>query len=584
MFKNLAIKYKLAALVTITLLAMAIVGVTGYAGIKQVGSAMEEVGQVRLPSVAGLLTLSEAQTAVKATNLSTAIYENNYSAQKQFAEVISERKKAWANAESGLKEYEPLPQTPEEAVLWKQFEGEWEAWKRSDADIATTIDAISKSTNEQTQKELFDHFYKQYETSAPLFRKAEDSLNKVVDLNRNIATQSVTDGGKAIGKAGVSMLIAAILSVIVAIAAATFIAASITKPITEAVKVAQTVAAGDLTSDITVKTSEETGQLLRALKDMNDSLVNIVGEVRTSTDTIATASSQIAAGNMDLSSRTEEQASSLEETASSMEELTSTVKQNVDNARQANAMAVSASEVASKGGAIVSQVVDTMGEINDSSRKISDIIGVIDGIAFQTNILALNAAVEAARAGEQGRGFAVVASEVRNLAQRSAAAAKEIKALIVDSVEKVETGGKLVDQAGATMHEIVDSVKRVTDIMAEIMAASQEQSAGIEQINQAIAQMDQVTQQNASLVEEAAAASEAMQDQSRSLARVVSVFKLDGSQKLAPIAQAHSISRPGKLAIAGKVSSKVASAAPQRKKIAHGAPTATAPAEDWEEF
>jgi methyl-accepting chemotaxis protein len=266
--------------------------------------------------------------------------------------------------------------------------------------------------------------------------------------------------------------------------------------------------------------------LLQALKDMNESLVRIVGEVRAGTDTIGTASGQIATGNLDLSSRTEAQAGSLEQTAGSMEELTSTVKQNADNARQANQLVVSASDVAVKGGAVVGQVVHTMGSIKESSRKIVDIIGVIDGIAFQTNILALNAAVEAARAGEQGRGFAVVATEVRNLAQRSAAAAKEIKALIGDSVEKVDAGSKLVDDAGATMNEIVTSVKRVADIMSEITAASQEQSTGIEQVNQAIAQMDEATQQNAALVEEAAAAAMSMQDQAGNLSMVVSVFKL----------------------------------------------------------
>ncbi|WP_431273561.1 methyl-accepting chemotaxis protein [Variovorax ureilyticus] len=317
-----------------------------------------------------------------------------------------------------------------------------------------------------------------------------------------------------------------VLAVLLGAGVAWLITRSITQPIREAVKVAETVAAGDITSRIEVRSKDETGQLMQALRDMNDSLVKIVGEVRTGTDTIATASSQIATGNQDLSSRTEEQASSLEETAASMEELTSTVKQNADNARQANQLAVSASEVAVRGGSVVSQVVDTMGSINASSRKIVDIIGVIDGIAFQTNILALNAAVEAARAGEQGRGFAVVASEVRNLAQRSAAAAKEIKTLIGDSVDKVEEGSKQVAEAGRTMDEIVDSVKRVTDIMGEITAASQEQTSGIEQVNQAITQMDQVTQQNAALVEEAAAAAGSLQEQAGSLSQVVSVFKL----------------------------------------------------------
>lgn len=301
---------------------------------------------------------------------------------------------------------------------------------------------------------------------------------------------------------------------------------SITEPINRAVAIAQTVSAGDLTSEIEVKTSDETGLLLRALKVMNENLRKIVGEVRSGTETMSTASQEIAAGNLDLSSRTEEQASSLEETASSMEELTSTVKQNSENARQANSLAVSASEVASRGGLVVAQVVTTMEEINESSKKIVDIISVIDGIAFQTNILALNAAVEAARAGEQGRGFAVVATEVRNLAHRSATAAKEIKLLIGNSVAKVDNGSKLVHQAGVTMSEVVESVRRVGDIISEISAAGREQTLGIEQINQAIMQMDSVTQQNAALVEQSAAAAESLQDQAASLEKVVSMFVL----------------------------------------------------------
>ncbi|MGF6115131.1 methyl-accepting chemotaxis protein [Janthinobacterium lividum] len=326
------------------------------------------------------------------------------------------------------------------------------------------------------------------------------------------------------------LLTLAVLALGFGVVCAWLLTMGIVRPLRTAVDIARKVADGDLTAQIDASAKDETGQLLLALKDMNTSLLNIVGEVRSGTDSIATSSTQIAAGNQDLSSRTEEQAGSLEETASSMEELTSTVKQNADNARQANQLAASAAQVAVKGGEVVAQVVGTMESINASSNKIVDIISVIDGIAFQTNILALNAAVEAARAGEQGRGFAVVASEVRNLAQRSASAAKEIKTLIGASVEQVNAGSMLVAQAGSTMNDIVDSVQRVSDIITEITAASSEQSVGIDEINRAIGQMDAVTQQNAALVEESAAAAESMQHQAHNLAQVVSVFKLNGQQ------------------------------------------------------
>jgi methyl-accepting chemotaxis protein len=305
---------------------------------------------------------------------------------------------------------------------------------------------------------------------------------------------------------------------------------NISVPLSAAVTLAQRVARGDLSSHISVDSKDEIGQLMQALRDMNAALTTIVRGVRQGTDTIATAAVEISAGNMDLSSRTEQQASSLEETASSMEELTSTVKQNADSARQARDLAGTASGVATRGGELVAEVVTTMGTINDSARKIADIIGVIDGIAFQTNILALNAAVEAARAGEQGRGFAVVATEVRNLAQRSASAAKEIKTLIDDSVNKVDAGSKLVDRAGATMQEVVASVRSVADLINDIAAASEEQRNGIEQVNDAITQMDQVTQQNAALVEEAAAAAGALQEQAQDLSQAVSVFQLGDSR------------------------------------------------------
>ena len=335
----------------------------------------------------------------------------------------------------------------------------------------------------------------------------------------------------AVAKTSRNLLLAlAALALAFGVVCAWVLTMGIVRPLRTAVEIARKVADGDLTAQIDVSAKDETAQLLQALKDMNTSLLNIVGEVRSGTDSIATSSTQIAAGNQDLSSRTEEQAGSLEETASSMEELTSTVKQNADNARQANQLAASAAQVAVKGGEVVAQVVGTMQSINTSSNKIVDIISVIDGIAFQTNILALNAAVEAARAGEQGRGFAVVASEVRNLAQRSASAAKEIKTLIGASVEQVNAGSMLVAQAGSTMNDIVDSVQRVSDIITEITAASSEQSVGIDEINRAIGQMDAVTQQNAALVEESAAAAESMQHQAHNLAQVVSVFKLNGQQ------------------------------------------------------
>jgi methyl-accepting chemotaxis protein len=317
-------------------------------------------------------------------------------------------------------------------------------------------------------------------------------------------------------------IVATILGALLAI----WMTHNITRPLAMAIGLAKRVAGGDLTAKVEVRSKDETGELMAALSDMNESLVRIVAEVRTGSDTIAAASNQIAAGNLDLSSRAEQQASSLEETASAMEELTIAVKQNADSARRADSLAASASEVAMKGGTVVAEVVETMASINESSKKIVDIISVIDSIAFQTNILALNAAVEAARAGEQGRGFAVVATEVRNLAQRSAAAAKEIKTLINDSVEKVQSGTRRADHAGTTMEEIVANARRVTDIMTEITAASQNQTAGIEQINQAISQMDQVTQQNASLAEEAAAASAALQEQASNLAQAVGIFQL----------------------------------------------------------
>jgi methyl-accepting chemotaxis protein len=351
-------------------------------------------------------------------------------------------------------------------------------------------------------------------------------LQHLIDYQSHLMTESSDLAAATARNTVLTILTFTFIAVAGAITFAFFMIGSITKPLNEAIHIAELVAHGDLTSNIVVKSNDETGKMLNALKIMNESLVNIVTEVRLSADTMARAVDEIAQGNMDLSARTEEQASSLEETAASMEELTSTVKNNSESARRANGLVSQTSEIATHGGSAVSKVVSTMNEIGDSSRKVSDIIGVIDEIAFQTNILALNAAVEAARAGEQGRGFAVVASEVRALAQRSASAAKEIKELITDSEEKVHAGTAIVNDAGGPMSEVVGSVQKVAAIMSEITSASAEQAAGIEQVNQAIVQMDTTTQQNAALVEEAAAASASLQEQAARLVNTVEFFKI----------------------------------------------------------
>ncbi|MDB5776894.1 MAG: hypothetical protein JWP38_3027 [Herbaspirillum sp.] len=391
--------------------------------------------------------------------------------------------------------------------------------------------AAVKAKSEGKAEEAAKIYTEEFVPSAKLYT---EEVSKFLEFQRSNINQiglQITELESASAKL---MILLGVLIAALGFVFAIFISRSITIPLGEALGVALTVATGDLTSHIEVKSKDETGRLIGELKAMNENLHNTVSQVRSRVSNIATATSEIATGNLDLSSRTEEQAASLEEIAASINELNSTVKQNADNAQLANQLAIAASGIAVKGGSVVSEVVKTMNSINVSAMKIVDIIGVIDGIAFQTNILALNAAVEAARAGEQGRGFAVVATEVRGLAQRSAAAAKEIKSLIGTSVEKVDAGTRLVGDAGSTMDELLASVKRVADLIGEISAASSQQSVGIEQVNSAIMQMDQVTQQNAALVEEAAASAELLQDQAHGLMQAVSAFKLDQKQKNAP--------------------------------------------------
>ncbi|TFV90143.1 HAMP domain-containing protein [Oxalobacteraceae bacterium OM1] len=415
------------------------------------------------------------------------------------------------------KKVEALLTGPEEKKVFERL-------VKARSEYISMRDAIMKekaSGNLEATNKLFEEKFN------PSVSGYQNALKEMLQFQRDTMDKIGSDIGEISAQSRNLMLLFSVLAVAFGAGWAWLLTRSITVPLKSALAVVKTVAEGDLTAKTRAVEKDELGQLLNSLTEMNDSLAGMISTVRTGTDAIANGAGEIAAGNQDLSSRTEQQASALEETASSMEELTSTVRQNADNARQADQLATAASGIAAKGGTAVGEVVNTMSSINESSRKIADIIAVIDGIAFQTNILALNAAVEAARAGEQGRGFAVVASEVRSLAQRSAAAAKEIKELIDDSVAKVGLGVSQVDQAGSTMKDIMQSVQRVTDIMGEILAATAEQTSGIEQINQAINQMDQTTQQNAALVEEAAAASTAMQDQADKLAEAVSVFKLD---------------------------------------------------------
>ena len=495
-----------------------------------------------------------------------------------FAETIADSTKQGSEL---LKKIETLLVSEEEKAIFKASIVERVKYQDAKTEVMNARKGGNAALAESTYRDSF----------APAATKYQNNVKALLAQQRQAIDATAHAIEAANARSFTLLLLLCALVVLLGSVCAWLITRSITAPLQAAVKVAETVAAGDLRTHFGTAASDEIGDLMRALHGMNEALRKVVSEVQTGTNAIATASGEIAAGNQDLSARTEQQASSLEETASSMEELTSTVKQNADNARQANQMAVAASSVAERGGDIVSQVVDTMGAIDTASTKIVDIIGVIDGIAFQTNILALNAAVEAARAGEQGRGFAVVATEVRSLAQRSAAAAREIKTLIGDSVEQVNNGTRLVQQAGSTMSEVVDSVRHVTDIMAEITAASAEQSMGIDQVNQAIAQMDQVTQQNAALVEEAAAAAESMQDQAARLAQVAAGFQLEHvTPAVAPVRAA----RPARTAsaatprLATRRPSQATASKPAAPKAAGAAarktPSHVAGEQDWEEF
>ncbi|MCA1248605.1 methyl-accepting chemotaxis protein [Massilia sp. MS-15] len=520
---NLNIGKRLTLGFGIVCLMLAGMIVTSNMMLARVSAGTDEIVNNRMPRIeaTGRLLGELDSTAIALRDI--LITEEHGMRQKQAAQVLAARQETARL----LDELDKTLTHPRARVLLAELHKQTERY-------AAGQQHLIKLSNDGLLEEARQYLAEQLR---PLLLEIKQAVREQAALQKQLALQKAGEAHRTYTDTSRLMWGIGALAALLASAIAWWITGSITRPVRRALEVANTVAAGDLGSQIDVSSRDELGQLLQALKTMNANLARTVGTVRTGTDTISVAAAEVAAGSQDLSSRTEQQASSLEETASSMEELTSTVRQNADNARQANVLAEAASQVALRGGQVIGQVVGTMGEIDASAGKINDIIGVIDGIAFQTNILALNAAVEAARAGEQGRGFAVVASEVRNLAQRSAAAAREIKDLIKDSSGKVELGSKLVAEAGSTMEDIVESVRRVTEIMGEISAASQQQTTGIEQVNQAVLEMDQVTQQNAALVEEAAAAAEAMKEQAAVLHAAMAVFSL-GDAREAQEAQA----------------------------------------------
>lgn len=706
---NLSIRLKLIMLVLFLSIALVVVGLVGNYGIQKTSESIDQIGSTRLPSIVGLSIINEGQTAIRLANRDMLLYQNDYNAQAKFAEIIKNKQKIFERIDKGWAIYEPLPQEPEEAEVWREFVPAWNLWKQGQLEVNATLEALSKNQGEEGQKALFLENLKQSEARKVQAANAKNLLNKLVELNQQYAVNDNKVAQESVSLSRLLMIIAGTVSVLMALYLGFGLIRAITRPLELCISVAQKIANGDLSSVITVDSQDETGQLLSALQDMQlvlrhvvtdiedtvgaavngdfskqidvnnhkgyakdlslalnklsyttstsfndvtrvanalaagdlsqriteeysgvfgqiktsinhtaDSLAKIiaeiqhivdtatqqgdfsvkiemegkrgyshtlserlnqlceltntglndvlqladalskgdlthnmtrdypgtlgqvksamtstvgnlrllVAEIKNSTDAVHMASKEISEGNIDLSQRTEEQAASLEQTAASMEELTTTVQANTENAKEASQLGIEASKVADKGVASIKQVIAVMNDINESSREISDILSVIEGIAFQTNILALNAAVEAARAGAQGRGFAVVAGEVRSLAQSSTTAAAKIKSIIGNSEQKMYDGNKLVDEAAHTMQDIAKSIQQVSSIIFNITSASIEQSDGISELNLAISQMDEITQQNAALVEEIAAVSKSMEEQAENLSSTVEVFKI----------------------------------------------------------
>ncbi|WP_322101484.1 methyl-accepting chemotaxis protein [Paraburkholderia sp. J41] len=570
---RLKIGPRLGAAFAIVLLLLGAVGGIGLIEASRIFGGTTQIGENWLPSVEALGKMRNLADDVRLASLRMIIVGNGAD-QGALHDRHEQDAKQFAAA---LDSYSKLVSSPEERKLFDDLGVAWQHYLDDDRKVEAL--ANSPDVNSADQRVGVTT------ASAKSFEVALDLIDQDIALNHSGSAAQVADAKAAYGTAFAWIASLTVIAIGIGATLAFFITRSITRPMALAVEVAETVARGDLTARIEAQGRDEAGQLLLALRHMNERLVDLVGRVRTSSEGIATAAAEIAAGNTDLSQRTEEQAASLEETAASMEQLTATVKQNADNATQGNTLAGQASQTATRGGDVVGRVVDTMRDISHSSEQVAQIISVIEGIAFQTNILALNAAVEAARAGEQGRGFAVVAGEVRTLAQRSASAAKEIKDLITVSVERVNNGTALVDDAGRTMSEIVQSVKRVADLMNEISAASGEQRTGIEQVNTAVTQMDEVTQQNAALVEQASAAAQSMSSQAAALRELVSVFNIGtaAAKTAAPAfaapAAATAARKPAPARPAPQRAGAVAAPKPERRE-----PAVATSDQDWETF
>ncbi len=579
--KNLTIKFRLVAVLAVMALLMTAIGAAGILSLGRSNAELKNVYEERLVSLGQLDNVIRGMNRNQLT-IAMAI-TGDPAKLGQAADELDQRR---ATISKQWEEYTAHLSDADERELAGRFA---QARARYSDEGMLPAAAAARAGDVEKMKLLL------HGKMAETFAGVRQPLDELIKLQLNKAKAEFENSQAAYVRFRLAVIGLLAAGVLLAATAGWWLVRSITRPLAHAVRIAEGVAAGDLTQSIEVAGNDETGKLLAALREMNHGLAGIVGNVRAASDAIGSATSEIAAGNMDLSTRTEQQAGSLEENAYSMEELTSTVRHTADNARQARQLAGSASEVAGRGGAVVAQVVDKMGAINESAYKIVEIINVIDGIAFQTNILALNAAVEAARAGEQGRGFAVVATEVRNLAQRAASAAREIKHLIDSSVAQVEDGSRLASQAGATMQEVVASVQSVTDIINEIAAASDEQSAGIGQINEAVAQMDNATQQNAALVEQAAATAGSLQEQASSLSHAVSVFRLAAQDAVLPAAASQrqpavnsavvAALKPHKPVKPLKPLQPGSSARPARTKAADAPPRkAVANGDGWEEF